>query len=45
MMRFSLLLLALLAIPAAADDPEARLRQALKNMDNISAEFKQTLRD
>ncbi len=44
-MRLSLLLIALLAMPVAADDPAARLRQALKNMDNISAEFKQTLRD
>ena len=44
-MRLIPLLLALLAMPVAAADPEARLRQALNNMDNISAEFKQTLRD
>ncbi len=44
-MRIFLLLLALLAMPVVADDAAARLRQALKNMDNVSAEFKQTLRD
>lgn len=44
-MRLSLLLITLLAMPVAAEEPAERLRQALKNMDNISAEFKQTLRD
>ncbi len=44
-MKIFLLLLALFAMPVAADDAATRLRQALKNMDNISAEFKQTLRD
>ncbi len=45
-MKILLLLLALLALPAAAaEDAATRLRQALKNMDNVSAEFKQTLRD
>jgi len=44
-MRYLILILALLANPAFADDAEQRLKVALKNMDNLSAEFKQTLRD
>ncbi len=44
-MRIWILLLALLASPVVADNPEARLQKALRNMDNVSAEFKQTLRD
>lgn len=34
-----------LSFPAAAADAEQRLKTALKNMDNLSAEFKQTLLD
>ena len=45
MMRYLILLALFIAAPVLADDPEARLRAALKNMDAISAEFKQTLRD
>ena len=44
-MRYLILILALIASPAFAEDPEKRLKAALKNMDNLSAEFKQTLRD
>ncbi len=33
------------ASPAWGEEAEQRLRAALKNMDNLSAEFKQTLRD
>lgn len=44
-MRYFLLILTLLAGPLLADDPETRLKAALKNMDAVSAEFKQTLRD
>ena len=44
-MKFLWLLFALIITPAAADDAAARLRTALKNMDNFSAEFKQTMRD
>ncbi len=40
-----LLIGALVSGPALADDPEARLKSALKRMDAVSAEFKQTLRD
>ena len=47
MMRYLFILLALVTTPLAAADTEAekRLAAALKNMDNLSAEFKQTLRD
>ena len=38
-------LLTSLSMPAWADDAEQRLKTALKNMDNLSAEFKQTLLD
>ena len=47
-MKFPLLLIALIAslsMPAWAEDAEQRLKTALKNMDNLSAEFKQTLLD
>ncbi|MBT8435695.1 MAG: outer membrane lipoprotein chaperone LolA, partial [Gammaproteobacteria bacterium] len=47
-MKFALLLIALLtglSMPAWAEDAEQRLKTALKNMDNLSAEFKQTLLD
>jgi len=44
-MRYLIIILALIASPATADDAEKRLKAALKNLDNISAEFKQTLRD
>ena len=44
-MKYVIILIALIASPAWADDAEQRLRAALKNMDNLSAEFKQTLRD
>ena len=47
-MKFPLLLIALLtslSMPASAEDAEQRLKTALKNMDNLSAEFKQTLLD
>jgi len=41
-----LLLLGLLAVlPAHAADAQQRLDQALKNMDNLSADFRQTLRN
>ncbi len=46
-MRFFVLILSLIATPVFCADAEAerRLRDALKNMDNLSADFKQTLRD
>ena len=44
-MRYLILVLALIANPVTADDAAKRLKAALKNMDNLSAEFKQTLRD
>ena len=47
-MRYLILLTVLfgsLSFAALADDPELRLKAALKNMDNLSAEFKQTLLD
>ncbi len=44
-MKRLLLVLLCLAGYAQAADPEQRLKQALKNMDNLTAEFKQTLRD
>jgi len=47
-MKFPVLLLAFIAslsMPAWAEDAEQRLKAALKNMDNLSAEFKQTLLD
>ncbi len=45
-MKYLLILVALMVNPlSAASDAEQRLQTALKNMDNLSAEFKQTLRD
>lgn len=47
-MKFPVLLIAIitsLSMPAWAEDAEQRLKAALKNMDNLSAEFKQTLLD
>ncbi len=44
-MKFLWLLIALVATPVGADEAATRLRAALKNMDNLSADFKQTLRD
>ena len=47
-MKFPVLFIALIAslsLPAWAEDAEQRLKTALKNMDNLSAEFKQTLLD
>jgi len=47
-MKFPVLLFAVIAsltMPAWAEDAEQRLKTALKNMDNMSAEFKQTLLD
>lgn len=44
-MRYLIIIFALIASPAMADDAEKRLETALKNLDNVSAEFKQTLRD
>jgi len=44
-MRYLALLILLIAAPAGADDAGKRLDAALKNMDNLTAEFRQTLRD
>ncbi len=47
-MKYTVLLFAFIAslsMPAWAEDAEQRLKAALKNMDNLSAEFKQTLLD
>jgi outer membrane lipoprotein carrier protein len=47
-MKFPVLFIAIitsLSMPAWAEDAEQRLKVALKNMDNLSAEFKQTLLD
>ena len=47
-MKFHALLIVLvtsLSMPAWAENAEQRLKTALKNMDNLSAEFKQTLLD
>ena len=44
-MRFWLILALLAATSAVADEAEKRLVEALKNMDNLSASFRQTLRD
>jgi outer membrane lipoprotein carrier protein len=47
-MKFPLLFIAIitsLSMPAWAEDAEQRLKAALKSMDNLSAEFKQTLLD
>ncbi len=39
-MKFLWLLIALVATPVGADEAATRLRAALKNMDNLSADFK-----
>lgn len=44
-MKYLIIIIALIAGPAWGEEAEQRLRAALKNMDNLSAEFKQTLRD
>jgi len=47
-MKFPVLFIAIitsLSMPAWAEDAEQRLKAALKNMDNLSAEFKQTMLD
>jgi outer membrane lipoprotein carrier protein len=44
-MRYLVLFLLFIAAPAGADDAGKRLDAALKNMDNLTAEFRQTLRD
>ena len=44
-MRIMILFLALTGPLYAAENPEQRLRDALQNMDNLTAEFKQTLLD
>lgn len=45
MFRTITLILLLLANPAFADEARERLQAALKNLDNASADFRQTLRD
>ena len=44
-MKYLSLVLVLLSGSVLADDPEGRLKSALKRMDSVSAEFKQPLRD
>ncbi len=46
-MKYLILILTLIISPAfgADDEAERRLKDALKNMDKLSADFKQTLRD
>ena len=44
-MRYLIVAFLLIANPALAEDPAQRLQAALKNMDNLSTEFKQTLLD
>jgi outer membrane lipoprotein carrier protein len=44
-MKYLIIVLLLLASPVRADDALQRLNAALKNMDNLTADFKQTLRD
>ena len=45
MFRIITLILLFAVDPAFADDAAKRLQAALKNLDNVSAEFRQTLRD
>jgi outer membrane lipoprotein carrier protein len=45
MMRYLICAFLLLAAPAFADDASARLNAALRQMDNLTADFKQTLLD
>ena len=44
-MKYLMIFLLFLAAPAAADDAGQRLNAALKNMDNLTTDFKQTLLD
>jgi outer membrane lipoprotein carrier protein len=44
-MKILILLLALIAVPAFAQSAEQRLSDALANLDNLTAEFKQTVLD
>ena len=44
-MRYLIIVLLLIATPASAEDAAQRLKAALKNMDNFTTEFKQTLLD
>jgi len=44
-MRYLIVALLLIASPASAEDAAQRLKTALKNMDNLTTEFKQTLLD
>ena len=44
-MRYLIVIVAMLASPAWSADAGQRVRTALKNLDSISAEFKQTLLD
>jgi len=44
-LKYLLLLGLLVALPGHAADAQQRLDRALKNMDNLSADFRQTLRD
>jgi len=45
MLKYLLLPVLLIAIPGYAADVEQRLGDALRNMDNLTADFRQTLRD
>ncbi|MCP4768923.1 MAG: outer membrane lipoprotein chaperone LolA [Gammaproteobacteria bacterium] len=45
MMRYLIVALLLIASPALAEDAAQRLTAALRNMDNLTTEFKQTLLD
>jgi len=45
MPRYLLLSLMLVALPGYATEVEQRLGDALRNMDNLTADFRQTLRD
>ena len=44
-MKYLMIVLLLVAAPVRADDPGQRLNAALKNMDNLTTDFKQTLLD
>ncbi len=44
-MKYLLLIVVFFAGSAAASEAEERLNKALQNLDNLTAEFKQTLRD
>jgi outer membrane lipoprotein carrier protein len=45
MMKYLIVALLLITAPASAEDAAQRLKVALKNMDNLATEFKQTLLD